>query len=71
MVAFLRSVHGLSHWWAQEITVDSEQYCGKRKIGETQTADYQIGVRKTIDGSVKEIWDYLMSPKGWLSGWDL
>jgi uncharacterized protein YndB with AHSA1/START domain len=63
IVTFLRDEYGLSHWWAQSVTVDFEQYTGKRKIGQTQTADYQTGVRKTMRAKADDVWDLLLSNK--------
>jgi uncharacterized protein YndB with AHSA1/START domain len=64
IVTYLREKHGLTHWWAQTITVDYEQYIGRRKEGQTQSADFQIGVRKTLNFPSSDVWDLLMSPKG-------
>lgn len=64
IVTLLRDKYELSHWWAQTVTVDFEQFAGRRKVGQTQDANYQIGVRKTVEGSVEEIWELLMSNRG-------
>jgi uncharacterized protein YndB with AHSA1/START domain len=61
IVSYLRNEYNISHWWAQTITVDYEQFIGRRQVGQTQSTDYQIGVRKTFDISLKVAWDLLMS----------
>ena len=64
IVSYLINKHKLSHWWAQTVTVDFEQFTGKRQIGQTQSEGYQIGVRKTINKSHKDIWEWLLSKNG-------
>ena len=36
----------------------------KKETGRTQSAGYQIGVRRTFDVSLHEAWDFLLSRKG-------
>ena len=74
IVTYLRENHHLSHWWGQTVTVDFEQSIKGRKIGQTQSADFQIGVRKTLDIPLKKTWDFLMSREGinfWLGHIDM
>ena len=51
-------------WYAQMVTVEYERRRGKRKLGQTADAGYQIGVTKTLPISKKQAWDLLMSPAG-------
>lgn len=61
IVTYLRTQHNITHWWAQTITVNYEQFIGKRQVGQTRTAGYQIGVRKTFDLTPNEAWDLIFS----------
>ena len=64
IVALLREKYGISHWWAQTITVDHEKATGKRVPGQTYSAGFQIGVQKTVPLSKQETWELLVSPEG-------
>lgn len=48
-----------STWWQQSIAVAYEQARGKRKVGETATAGFQVGVVRTLPLSAPELWDVL------------
>ena len=64
IVKKLRGYKGVSHWYAQMITVEYERRRHKRKLGQTAGAGYQIGVTKTLPISKKQAWDLVMSPAG-------
>ena len=64
IVALLRENYGISHWWAQTITVDYEKATGKRVTGQTYSAGFQIGVQTTVLLSKQEIWELLVSSEG-------
>jgi uncharacterized protein YndB with AHSA1/START domain len=63
IVTFLRNEYNLSHWWAQTVTVNYEQFIGKRQVGQTQLSGYQIGVRKAFDISAEAAWELILSSK--------
>ena len=63
-VAYLAEKHGLDAWWAQMITVDYEKHHGKRVVGETQDAGFEIGVQRTLPIDAIELWELLISPAG-------
>jgi uncharacterized protein YndB with AHSA1/START domain len=57
-----------SSWWRQSIAVGYEQARGKRDVGQTADAGFQIGVRRTVPLSLDEAWDLITSrPDLWLS----
>ncbi len=64
IVKKLREYKGVSHWWAQTVTVEYERRRGKRKVGQTADAGYQIGVTKTLPVSNKQAWNLLMGAVG-------
>lgn len=53
-----------SGWWCQMVTVGYEYVKGRRVLGETKDAGFEIGVTKTIKISPKAAWDFLVSSKG-------
>lgn len=60
---FLSKEHGLTSWWAQEITVLYEKQTGKRVTGQTQSSGFQIGVSKTLPVKRDELWNIIITPK--------
>jgi uncharacterized protein YndB with AHSA1/START domain len=64
IVSLLRKEYGISHWWAQTITIDYEKATGKRVTGQTYSAGFQIGVQTTVPLSKKKTWELLVSPEG-------
>lgn len=67
-VAYLEREHPeVSNWWRQSITVGYEQYRGKRVVGQTADAGFQIGVRRSIAATAMEAWELIVSrPELWL-----
>lgn len=61
---FLHEAHGVSRWWAQEITVEYEKHIGRRVLGQTQDGSFQIGVSKTISAPTGRVWNLLQSAEG-------
>ncbi len=58
-------------WWAQGITVAYEYEIGRRVLGETQDAGFNMGIQRTFPLSAEKIWLFLTSEKGlplWLGG---
>jgi uncharacterized protein YndB with AHSA1/START domain len=69
IVAYLGREHGeaTSSWRRQSITVGYEQARGKRVVGETAETAFQVGVQKSVDATVTEVWDRITSrPDLWL-----
>lgn len=53
-----------SGWWCQMVTVEYERARGKRVLGGTESAGFQIGVQKTLPLSPEEAWDLIVEPAG-------
>ena len=51
IVAYLAAEHAGSTtaWWRQSLAVGYEQARGKRAVGETADAGFQVGVQRTLD----------------------
>lgn len=64
VVAYLVDQHHLDDWWAQTITVAYEKHHGKRILGETQDAGFEVGAQRTFPIDATELWELLMSPEG-------
>lgn len=43
-------------WWAQAVTVEYEYHLGRRTLGQTSNAGFEIGVQKTLPVTVDEAW---------------
>jgi uncharacterized protein YndB with AHSA1/START domain len=67
-VAHLAREHpAVSGWWRQAITVGYEQARGKRVLGETADAGFQLGVQRTVAVNPREAWELVASrPELWL-----
>ncbi|NIQ58276.1 MAG: hypothetical protein GWN71_34515 [Gammaproteobacteria bacterium] len=53
-----------SGWWQQMVTVGYEKLKGRRITGETQDADFQVGVSRTMDLPADDAWHLVTSPDG-------
>ena len=53
-----------SSWWCQMVTVEYERARGKRALGETESAGFEIGVQKTLPLTPEQAWDLLTQPEG-------
>lgn len=51
-------------WWCQMVTVEYERARGKRVLGGTESAGFQIGVQKTLPLSAERAWDLITQPEG-------
>lgn len=56
--------HIASGWWRQTVTVGYERARGKRVLGETEAAGFEIGVQKTLPLSPEQAWDLITGPAG-------
>jgi uncharacterized protein YndB with AHSA1/START domain len=61
---FLHQAHGVSSWWAQEITVEYEKHTGRRVLGQSQDGSFQIGVSRTVAVPADRVWNLLQSAEG-------
>ena len=53
-----------SSWWCQMVTVEYERARGKRALGETESAGFEIGVQKTLPLSPQDAWNLFTQPEG-------
>lgn len=53
-----------SAWWCQMVTVEYERARGKRELGGTENAAFQIGVQKTLPLTQEQAWDLITRPEG-------
>jgi uncharacterized protein YndB with AHSA1/START domain len=53
-----------SGWWCQGVTVGYEYHLGRRIVGETADAGFEIGVQKTFDLDALAVWELITSPTG-------
>ena len=69
IVAYLEREHSAAttSWWRQSITVGYEQARGKRAVGETAYAGFQVGVQRTVAATAAEVWELITTrPELWL-----
>ena len=56
-----------SGWWRQTITVGYEQAGGKRVVGQTADAGFQVGVQRTVPVPLARAWELIATrPELWL-----
>lgn len=53
-----------SSWWCQSVTVAYEYHHGKRELGQTVDAGYQMGAQRTVDAPAEKVWQFLISKEG-------
>lgn len=53
-----------SGWWCQMVTVEYERARGKRVVGGTESAGFQIGVQKTLPLAAEDAWNLITQPEG-------
>lgn len=71
IVALLGELGVESGWWRQMLAVDYERRKGKRAVGQTEAAGFNVGARRTLPVSADDAWSLLTSPDGvraWLGG---
>ena len=68
IVAVLRRGHpAVSGWWQQSITVEYERARGKRVVGQTAGAGFQLGVQRSVAATAAEAWELITTRPGlWL-----
>lgn len=64
IVSFLEKQCSLSPWWCQSVAVAYEKDSGRRQLGETEAAGFEIGAQKTVYASREQVWELLTGPVG-------
>lgn len=64
IVAHLRDNYELSGWWQQTVTVAYEKARGRRVVGQTAEAGFQVGVQQTLPLSRDDAWKLIASRQG-------
>jgi len=57
-----------SLWWCQQVTVGYEHAIGRRTVGQTADAGFQIGVQRTLPVRAEDAWA-LLTTGGWRDVW--
>ena len=68
IVAYLEKEHPeVGSWWRQSLTVGYEQARGRRVVGQTAAAGFQVGVQRSVPATAAEVWELIVSrPDLWL-----
>lgn len=68
IVAHIASEHPqVSGWWQQSITVAYEKAHGRRVVGQTADAGFQLGVQRRLAATPAEVWELVTTrPELWL-----
>ena len=64
IVAYLKANFELNGWWQQAVTVAYEKAQGRRVVGQTADAGFQVGVQKTLPIGLDGAWTLLSSRRG-------
>ena len=64
IVAHLNETENLSGWWQQMVTVGYEKMHGRRIVGQTADAGFQVGVQRTLPLGLDAAWRLIASPEG-------
>ncbi len=64
LVDYLRDVRELEEKWVPIIASMYGQRLGRKPVGQTKDVGFNIGVRRTLQLSKQEAWDYLTSLEG-------
>ncbi len=64
IAAYLGDAHGLSPWWRQQVALVYEEARGRRTVGSSLAAGYEIGARRVLPVTPEEAWARLTSPQG-------
>ena len=51
IVSHIEDRYSLSPWWCQMVASSYESFRGRRELGETAAAGFEIGVRETVQSS--------------------
>ncbi len=72
LVAFLGKKHRLGPWWQQMVASGYEIAIGRKVEGRNAKGEYSLTATKTFPVSREELWDFLVSERGfrtWLGSW--
>ncbi len=64
IVQYLHAKYHLGSWWDQMVTNSYEKMSGRRVVGQTTGADFQIDVQRTFNTTLKKAWDIIISLAG-------
>lgn len=64
IVAHLGATEDMSGWWQQSVTVGYEKMHGRRIVGQTAEAGFQVGVQRTLPLSTDAAWRMITSDDG-------
>ncbi len=64
IVAYLGDAYGLSPWWRQQVALVYEEARGRRTLGSSASAGYQVGARRALPVTPEVAWELLTSPRG-------
>lgn len=64
IVAHLKATEEFSGWWQQTVTVGYEKMHGRRIVGQTADAGFQVGVQRTLPVSAAAAWRLITSNDG-------
>ena len=73
MVKWLSTEHGVDGWWCQHLTVAYEQDRGLRAPGQKFDGTYSISASKTVEASIKKLFDAFENQdvrESWLGEYD-
>ena len=71
IAAYLKTEHGLSHWWAQKLIVEYEQARGIRPAGVRPGGTFTVTASKTVNVPVDELFAAFTDARlrrKWLAG---
>lgn len=51
-------------WWCQTVAGEYEKARGRRVVGETLSAGFEIGVQRTVAVSPQQAWEFISRPAG-------
>ena len=54
LAAYLGDAHHLSRWWSQQVALAYEEARGRRTVGRSAAAGYEIGARRTLPVTIDE-----------------
>ncbi|NIV13012.1 MAG: DUF4287 domain-containing protein [Aliifodinibius sp.] len=65
IVSILHDEYNLSNpWWCQMLTSTYERARGKKTVGQTESAGFEIGIQRTFPVSESELWKLITESPG-------
>jgi hypothetical protein len=68
IAAWIGAEHGVSGWWAQNVTVEYEKARGLRPVGGDRDGTHNAGASKTVAVPVERLYDAFMDLEQWAPG---